>query len=120
VVPEWGAYLVAGFELARDPVTGEEFRALPAAERTAFAGNAHLKRATFDAAVLLAGTARSGLFERPVPLSGETGTAANEVVTGLSADSGAGPWWRRPLRFDEAATADLRGRVPEWPGSPVG
>jgi hypothetical protein len=119
VVPDWGAYLVGGFELARDPVSGDEFRDLPPAEREAFAGNAHLRRETFDAAVLLAGTERSRLFERPVPLSGATGTEANAVVTDLSADSGAGPWWRRPLRVDGAGTRGLRERVPGGAGAPV-
>jgi hypothetical protein len=27
-------------------------------------------------------------------------------VTELSADSGKGPWWRRPLRLDGAATRE--------------
>ncbi|MFB6118244.1 hypothetical protein [Halosegnis sp.] len=107
--PEWGAYLVGGFRLARDPVT--DYDALGADEQTVFANNAHLKRAEMDAAVLLHGDA-GGLFERAVPLSDPTGgTAANRVVTDLSSDSGKGPWWRRPLRFDADATARLHAFV---------
>lgn len=117
VVPDWGAYLVGGFELARDPVPGDAYPDLAAKERAAFATNAHVRRASFDAAVLLLGTDRSGLFDRPVPLSRDAGTEPNDVVTDLSADSGRGPWWRRPLRFDAAATAALARRLP---GRPVG
>jgi len=107
IAPDWGAYIVGQFRLARDPVSGEAFADLPADERAAFASNAHCKRAEFDAAVLLAGRpAASGLYETAVPLSTpERGADANEVVTELSSDSGKGPWWRRPMRFDEAATA---------------
>lgn len=28
-------------------------------------------------------------------------------MTGLSSDSGKGPWWRRPMRFDERGTETL-------------
>ncbi|MFC7156628.1 hypothetical protein ACFQPA_14350 [Halomarina halobia] len=107
--PEWGAYLVGAFRLARAPVTGEAYRDLSREERAPFRNNAHVKRADFDARVLVLGDPDgSRLFERAVPLSGrETGTAANRIVTDLSADSGRGPWWRRPLRFDAAATDEL-------------
>ncbi|WP_160134839.1 hypothetical protein [Halococcus salsus] len=107
--PEWGAYLIGGFELAADPVSGEAYRALPAAERERFATNAHCKRETFDARVLLAGDPDgSGLYDRAIPLSAPTaGVDANELVTELSSDSGKGPWWRRPLRFDGTAAATL-------------
>jgi hypothetical protein len=108
--PRWGAYLVGGFRLAADPLTGEAYRELPGRERAPFANNAHVKRETFDARVLLRGVPdESGLYDRAVPLSAPGGgTDANRLVTALSADSGAGPWWRRPLRFDAAATAELR------------
>ena len=107
--PEWGAYVISGFELARDPVTGAEYPDLPPDERERFATNAHVKRETFDAAVLLAGDPDgSALYETATPLSAPTaGTDANRIVTELSSDSGKGPWWRRPLRFDERATAEL-------------
>lgn len=107
--PDWGAYLIGQFELARDPVTGTEYEDLTSVEREPFENNAHTKRATFDARVLLAGAPRgSELYERAVPLSShEAGTDPNRIVTDLSDDSGAGPWWRRPLRFDEAATEEL-------------
>jgi hypothetical protein len=107
---EWGAYLLGEFRLARDPVAGEEFVALPDAERERFAGNAHLKRDPFDAAVLLAGDESSRLYDHASPLSGAGGVDANQAVTAWSADSGKGPWWRRPLRYDEDGARRLR----EW------
>ncbi|MFC7176904.1 hypothetical protein [Halosegnis marinus] len=104
--PNWGAFLVGAMRLARDPVT--DYDALPADERAVFANNAHVKRAEMDAAVLLHGDDSSGLFDRAVPLSAPSaGVDANRLVTGLSADSGKGPWWRRPLRYDADATATL-------------
>lgn len=109
--PEWGAYLVGEFRVDR-AVTGEEYRDLDPAERSQFAGNAHLKRETFDAKVLVAGGEGSLLFDRAVPLSApEAGATAGPLVTDLSTDSGKGPWWRRVLRFDEAATERVRARV---------
>jgi len=104
--PEWGAFLIGRFKLSRDPVTGEGYRSLPASEREPFATNAHVKRDPVDARVFLLGDpADSLLYERCVPLSRPTGgTEANAVVTELSADSGRGPWWRRPLRFDRRST----------------
>ncbi|RNJ27172.1 Nmad3 family putative nucleotide modification protein [Halosegnis longus] len=104
--PSWGAYLVGGLRLARDPVT--DWETLPESERAAFANNAHVKRAEMDAAVLLAGDDASGLFDRAIPLSAPSGGVdANALVTELSADSGKGPWWRRPLRYDAEATDRL-------------
>lgn len=107
IAPEWGAYLVGVFRLDRDPVT--DYAALDSAERERFANNAHVKRETVDAAVLLSGDpAESRLLDRAIPLSSRSaGADANRVVMDLSADSGKGPWWRRPLRFDEAGTAEL-------------
>ena len=112
IAPEWGAYVIGHFRLARDPVPGEAYPALPPAERAVFASNAHLKRATFDAAVLLAGDPDgSALYDRAVPLSTPSaGVDANPLVTERSSDSGEGPWWRRPLRFDAAGTEELLER----------
>ncbi|WP_135821449.1 Nmad3 family putative nucleotide modification protein [Halostella litorea] len=105
--PEWGAYLIGVFRLDRDPVT--DYAALAPADRGRFANNAHVKRETVDAAVLLSGDPDgSRLLDRAVPLSSRTaGADPNRIVTDLSADSGKGPWWRRPLRFDEPVTAEL-------------
>jgi hypothetical protein len=107
--PEWGAYVVGQFRLAADPVT--EFDALDGGDRARFASNAHLKRETFDAAILLRGDPRqSALYDAAVPLSARrAGAEANRLVADLSADSGKGPWWRRPLRFDADATETLLG-----------
>lgn len=108
ITPGWGAYIIGAFQLLRDPLPGEAYPDLPPAEQARFAGNAHLRRDPVDAAVFLAGDPEeSGLFERVIPLSADTGTEANAVVTDLSMDSGAGPWWRRPLEFDPEATATL-------------
>lgn len=86
--PEWGAYLVGGFELAVDPVSGDEYLERSPDERERFVTNAHVKRETFDAQVLLAGDPDgSGLYERAVPLSAPTaGVDAGELVTRLSSD----------------------------------
>ncbi|WP_255195137.1 hypothetical protein [Halorarius litoreus] len=104
--PDWGTYLIGGFRLACDPVT--DYDALSADDRDLFASNAHVKRETMDAAVLLLGGETSGLFDQAVPLSSrEAGVDANRLVTELSSDSGKGPWWRRPMKFDADATAEL-------------
>jgi hypothetical protein len=106
--PEWGAFLIGQFRLARDPLPGDAYADLPAdAEaRTIFAENAHVRRDPFDARVLVHGDPDgSRLYDTAVPLSSPSaGSEANGVVTSLSDDSGKGPWWRRPLRFDADAT----------------
>ncbi|MEF8839482.1 MAG: hypothetical protein V5A18_08265 [Haloarculaceae archaeon] len=115
--PTWGAFVVGQFRLAREPVTpaGEE-EALTPAERERFARNAHLRRSEFDARVLLAGApAESVIYDRAVPLSRPTeGTDANDLVTDRSADSGAGPWWRRPLRFEGQDARWVLDRIEAW------
>jgi hypothetical protein len=111
--PEWGAYLIGEFRVER-AIDGETYRELGAGERTRFASNAHVKRERFDAKVLVAGSDDSRLLDRAVPLSAaEAGATAGPLVTELSADSGKGPWWRRVLRYDAAATARLRAAVDE-------
>jgi hypothetical protein len=118
VTPEWGAYVVGVFELARDPLSGEAYRELPPAERRPFRNNAHVRRREFDARVLLLGSDDSRLLDVAVPLSDERGVDANPVVTDLSADSGRGPWWRRPLRFEGESARRLAGLLERWPDSP--
>ncbi|MFC6730956.1 hypothetical protein [Haladaptatus sp. DYSN1] len=115
IAPRWGCYIIGQFELARDPVSGDDFDELSATEKAAFASNAHLKRDPFDARVLLRGDPNeSRLFDRAFPLSTpEAGATANHAVTEWSSDSGKGPWWRRPLRFDESATEKLRAELGE-------
>ena len=114
ICPDWGAYLIGRFRLARDPIDGEAFETLPADIRTLFRNNAHLKRDTFDARVLLHGDPDdSGLFETAIPLSGASGVEPNRLVTDLSSDSGKGPWWRRPLRFDGEGTEMLEAGGPD-------
>jgi len=109
--PEWGAFLIGEFRVEQ-VVTGETYRAFDEREGERFASNAHVKRADFDAKVLVAGGAGSRLLDRAVPLSApEAGATAGPLVTELSADSGKGPWWRRVLRYDPAATAQLRAIV---------
>ncbi|MFQ3285393.1 MAG: hypothetical protein ACI9TI_002191 [Natronomonas sp.] len=109
VAPRWGAYVIGHFRLATDPVTVETPTELTPTEREHFANNAHLKRDPFDAKVLLYGDPDgSALYDVAVPLSSrEAGVDANCLVTGLSSDSGKGPWWRRPMQFDERGTETL-------------
>ncbi len=109
IAPEWGAYIIGHFRLASDPIDPEAFERLSAVDRARFETNAHLKRDPFDAAVLLDGDPDgSRLYETAIPLSGrEAGVDANRLVTELSSDSGKGPWWRRPMKFDPAATEAL-------------
>jgi len=111
VPPEWGAFLIGEFRLARDPVSGAAYEALATGERAAFDSNAHVKRERMDAAALVLGDDSSALYERAVPLSGSSGTEANELVTECSEDSGKGPWWRRPLRFEDGGAKRLREAV---------
>ena len=109
IAPRWGAYVVGHFRLAIDPVTVETPQALAPTERERFADNAHLKRDPFDAEVLLYGDPdASALYDVAVPLSSrDAGADANRLVTELSSDSGKGPWWRRPMRFDRRGTETL-------------
>lgn len=111
IAPEWGAYVIGQFRLARDPLSGEEYGELSPTDREWFDANAHVRREEFDAKVLLAGDPEgSGLYDRALPLStAEAGSDANRLVTDLSSDSGKGPWWRRPMRFDPAAVDELPG-----------
>ena len=121
--PDWGAFLIGEFRVA-EVLTGEAYRDADPETRARFASNAHARRETFDAAVLVRGDPeRSRLFDRAVPLSTPAGgTDANRLVTDLSADSGKGPWWRRVLRYDADATAELRELIDSdpaaWSGGP--
>lgn len=70
--------------------------------------NAHFRREEFDAEYIVLGDPeQSQLYDKPIPLSGDSGTDANRIVTSLSEDSGAGPWYRRPLPFNREATEKL-------------
>ena len=119
--PEWGAFVIGHFRLARDPLTGQAYRDAPPAERAPFTSNAHVKREVFDARVLVLGDPTgSRLYDTVVPLSTPSGgTDPNRFVTDYSADSGKGPWWRRPMRFDESGTERLLAAVDAAPGSVV-
>ncbi|MFB6206847.1 MAG: hypothetical protein ABEJ05_10025 [Haloglomus sp.] len=107
--PDWGAFLIGHFRLAEDPLGPAAYREADEPTRAVFANNAHVKRETFDAEVLVQGdTWGSALYRAAVPLSSRaSGSDPNRLVTELSADSGKGPWWRRPLRFDAEATQEL-------------
>lgn len=109
IAPEWGAYVIGHFRLARDPLSAEDYRDLSTFGRSVFENNAHVKRDPFDAEVLLHGDGRgSTLYDVAVPLSTkEAGADANRLVTDRSSDSGKGPWWRRPMRFDHDGTETL-------------
>ena len=107
--PEWGVFVIGQFRLACDPLEPDSDEGVPDDARDTFRNNAHVKRDPFDARVLLAGDpAESRLYNRATPLSTPAGgTEPNWLVTDCSADSGRGPWWRRPLRFDDEATQRL-------------
>ena len=107
--PTWGAFVIGGFRLAQDAISGEEYAALDADDRAPFANNAHVRRETVDSRVFLLGDPEeSALYDRALPLSRPSGGSdASPLVTVLSSDSGKGPWWRRPLRYDEHATRRL-------------
>ncbi|WP_266078844.1 Nmad3 family putative nucleotide modification protein [Haladaptatus caseinilyticus] len=109
ISPRWGAYIIGQFRLAREPMSESEFAGSKNDVRNVFENNAHVKRETFDAEVLVAGKEEdSMLYERAMPLSSpETGTEANRIVTELSSDSGKGPWWRRPMKFNRDETKAL-------------
>lgn len=111
--PDWGAYLIGRFRLLVDPVDPDGLDEREATVREAVRRNAHFRRVEPDAAVVVVGDpTRSGLLERAVPLSdAEAGSEPGVLVTGRSADSGRGPWWRRPLRFDADGAAALRAAV---------
>lgn len=115
ISPRWGAYIIGQFQLACDPIDGDGFLQRSPEERQRFSENAHLKRDPFDASVLLYGDpSASMLYDVAIPLSGpEAGVDPNRLVTEFSSDSGKGPWWRRPMAFDEAGTrrvAEIRQR----------
>ena len=117
LAPDWGAYLFAGMRVERVLSAGEGDGGDGTVDRAAAAAaaptNAHLKRDPFDARVVAVGDPdASGLFDRVVPLSAsDGGSEANPTVTDLSSDSGKGPWWRRPMAFDAAATGRLLARI---------
>lgn len=119
---DWGAYVIGHFTLERDPVSKEEYKSLPQDAKDRFRNNAHVRRESFDAEYLVLGDPdESRLYRTPVPLSGETGTEANEFVTVHSSDSGGGPWYRRPLKFDEGSTERLLEAQKEYQrADPVG
>lgn len=105
---EWGAYIIGHFTLQRDPIHKDSHGSLSPDVREQIATNAHFRRDELDAEYIVLGDReQSQLYDRPIPLSGDSGTEANRVVTSLSDDSGAGPWYRRPLPFDEDATMKL-------------
>ena len=115
LAPDWGAYIFAGIRIERvlSPAEDGDGVVERAAAAAAAPTNAHLKHDPFDARVVAVGDAdASVLFDRVVPLSApDAGAEANSLVTDLSSDSGRGPWWRRPMAFDEAATARVLARI---------
>lgn len=108
--PDWGAFIIGEFRLACDPIIEPTVDDVPAEFVDIAESNAHFKRQRPDAKVLVIGDhSSSRLFDRAIPLSSDCrGVEPNSLVTEHSSDSGAGPWWRRPLRFDEAGTHAVR------------
>ncbi len=112
----WGAFIIGEFRLEVDPLVSPELDAFAPSLRRRCVTNAHFARAEPDARVLLLGDPdESRLLDRAVPLSSTVGgVIPNRCVTYLSADSGRGPWWRRPLRFDPSGTSVLRALIDRW------
>jgi hypothetical protein len=105
---DWGAYIIGHFTLEYDPITKEEYHTLPQEVKERLGYNAHVRREEFDAEYLVLGNRDdSQLYDTPIPLSGTSGTEANQFVTTYSKDSGDGPWYRRPLRYDREGTRSL-------------
>lgn len=103
--PDWGAYLIGHFTLEHDPISADEYQQLPHSVKEKFRTNPHVRRSEFDAEYLVLGNPdKSRLYDIAVPLSGDKGIEPNELVTEFSEDSGEGPWYRRPLRFDRDGT----------------
>ncbi|MFW6448164.1 MAG: hypothetical protein ACOC0X_01335 [Halobacteriota archaeon] len=111
--PDWGAYLIGRFRLAVDPVDPECLEDHDPAVRETVRRNAHFRRVDPDAEVVVLGEpATSALLARAVPLSAaDAGRRPGPLVREHSLDSGRGPWWRRPLRFDAEGAAALREAV---------
>jgi hypothetical protein len=105
---DWGAYIIGHFTLEYDPITKNEYHSLPDRIKEKFSSNPHVRREEFDAEYLVLGNPDdSRLYKTPVPLSDDGGTDANQFVTKHSDDSGGGPWYRRPLKFDTEGTKVL-------------
>lgn len=103
---DWAAYLFGHFQLSIDPITGDEFRELDDDESVVFSNNAHVRREPFDAEMLVLGDEeQSMLYETAIPLG--NGIEPNRIVTEMSSDSGNGPWFRRPMAFEEGGTERL-------------
>lgn len=119
--PDWGAFVIGQFRLEVDPVDPRDLETRPERVRRRCERNAHFRRVEPDARVILLGDpTASGLLERPLPLSTpEAGVEANAYVTRLAGDSGAGPWWRRVLRFDPAATAAVARAIEAGSSQPT-
>ena len=105
---DWGAYVIGHFTLEYDPLSEDEYHSLPEEIKKKFSTNAHVRREVFDAESLVLGNPDgSRLYKTPIPLSADSGTEANQFVTEHSEDSGNGPWYRRPLKFDTEGTRAL-------------
>lgn len=113
---DWGVFIIGEFRLDIDPLVSPHPAELEPEVRQRCLKNAHFARVEPDAKVVLLGDPeRSRLLDRAVPLSTSTdGTDPNRCVTSLSSDSGRGPWWRRPLRFDPEGASQLVELVNRW------
>lgn len=118
--PAWGAFIIGEFCLEVDPIDPERLSSEPVSIRRRCRQNAHFRRVDPDARVILVGDpASSQLLGRPLPLSTpEAGSNPNAFVTVYSSDSGAGPWWRRVLRFSPEATSTVRDHLHGGPPHP--
>lgn len=104
----WGAYIIGHFTLECDPIHETDIEHVPPSTLERVQSNAHFRRDPPDAKYIVLGDPEdSVLYQRPIPLSGETGAEPNQFVTVHSSDSGEGPWYRRVLEFDDQGTRTL-------------
>lgn len=105
---EYGYYLVGQFTLAHDPwaVTGPWN--IPRTVWQAFAGNAHRRRDSFNANVLVLGDAvHSGLYERVLPLDGPHLEPTECLPIDVGDEISSRAWGERPITFDSSVTERL-------------
>lgn len=115
--PYWGVYLIGHFQLAADPIPGDDFGNLDPSLRDQLVYNAHVRRNEFDADVLVVGDPNtSQLYSCAVPLSvaktwegdkyPQPNQLARQGLTSLdqTTDYGSSPWYRWLMVSDDQGT----------------
>ena len=103
-----GYYLIGQFTLARDPLTVDGPWDIPPTVWEAFATNAHRRRESFDAKVLVIGDAvQSGLYRRVLPLDGPNLNSRECLPAGADDVLSGEDWGRGPVLFGPSVTEQL-------------